>query len=291
MTAKLGVWFSPDGLAAADSEAMARNIETLGYDSLWVGEVFGRDPFAHLAFLGSRTDRLILATGIANIYNRHPGSMKQAADTLAEQTGGRFILGLGVSSPVIVSKIRGLDYAKPYSYMVEYLEKMEASRYMSVPPAEPVPVILAALGPKMLALSGEKADGAHTYNVTPEHTQSARKILGPDKSLVVEQKIMLQEDPGKARALSAKALSFYAAAPGYRNAWKGLGFSDEEIDSGAPRFVDALVAWGSEDSIRARLQEHVDAGASEILIQPLHPERGMGALHEAALRAFAPAGG
>ena len=159
---------------------------------------------------------------------------------------------------------------------------------MSVPPAEPVPVILAALGPKMLALSGEKADGAHTYNVTAEHTQTAREILGPDKSLIVEQKVLLQEDPEKAHAIAQKTISFYATAPGYRNCWKRLGFSDEEIDSGAPRFLDAMVAWGTESSIRERLQGHYDAGASEVLIQPLHPELGMGMLDLDTLRTFAP---
>lgn len=288
MTEKIGVWFSPEGMPAASSAAMAQTIEELGYHSLWVGEVFGRDPFAHLAYLGSQTERLILASGIANVYNRHPGSMWQAANTVAEQTGGRFTLGLGVSSPVIVGKIRGLDASRPYSFMVEYLEKMAASRYMSVPPAEPVPVILAALGPKMLALSGEKADGAHTYNVSPEHTEQARKILGSDKALIVEQKVLLQEDPDRARGLAHKALSFYAQAPGYRNAWKALGFSEQDIDSGAPSFVDAIVAWGSESSVRKRISQHFDAGADEVLLHPLHPEKGMGTIDHDTLRTFAP---
>ena len=290
MQGKIGIWFAPEGLTAAQSAGMAQLIETLGYNSLWIGETFGRDPFSHLAFLGTCTERLILAPGIANIYNRHPGVMKQAANTLAEQLPGRFVLGLGVSSPVIVSKIRGIEYKRPYSFMVDYLEKMESSRYFSVPPAPAAPIILGALAPRMMALSASKCDGAHTYNVSPEHTRWAREILGPEKSLCVEQKVLLQEDPDKARTIAKNALDFYARAPGYRNAWQRLGFTEEDIDTGAPKFLDAIVAWGSAEKIRQRIQEHFDVGASEVLLHPLHPEMGMGMLDENTLRAFAPQG-
>ncbi|HAC80013.1 MAG: TIGR03620 family F420-dependent LLM class oxidoreductase [Candidatus Binatia bacterium] len=288
MTGKIGIWFAPEGLTSPQSAAMAQLVEKLGYHSLWIGETFGRDPFSHLAFLGTCTDRLVLAPGIANIYNRHPGVMQQAAHTLAEQLPGRFVLGLGVSSPVIVSKIRGLEYSRPYSFMVDYLEKMASSRYFSVPPANPAPIILGALAPRMMALSAAKGDGAHTYNVSPAHTRWAREILGPDKSLCVEQKVLLQEDPTKARAIAKSALDFYARAPGYRNAWKRLGFTENDIDSGSPEFLDAIVAWGSADSIRERIHEHFEAGASEVLLHPLHPELGMGMLDENTLRTFAP---
>lgn len=288
MTGKTGIWFAPEGLTAAQSAGMAQLIETLGYHSLWVGETFGRDPFAHLAFLGTQTESLILAPGIANIYNRHPGVMLQAANTLAEQMPGRFVLGLGVSSPVIVSKIRGIEYTRPYSFMVDYLEKMSSARYFSIPPAAPVPVILGALAPRMMALSAARGDGAHTYNVTPAHTRWSRDILGPDKSLIVEQKVLLQEDPEKARTLAKQALDFYARAPGYRNAWQALGFTEDDIDTGAPKFLDAIVAWGSAEKIRERIAEHYEAGATEVLLHPLHPENGMGMLDEDTLRTFAP---
>ena len=288
MSSKLGVWFAPEGLPAADSLALAQKLETLGYDSLWVGETFGRDPFAHLAYLGAGTSTLTLASGIANIYNRHPGVMKQAANTLAEQTGGRFVLGLGVSSPVIVQKIRGLDYSRPFQFLQEFLEKMENSRYFSIPPEHKVPVILGVLLPRALALSGEKADGAHTYNVTPEHTARAREILGLDKELVVEQKILRQTDAATARGLAKKALDFYARAPGYRKAWNGMGFGEEAIDGGDPAWIDGLVAWGDDDAIRARIDAHYAAGASQVLVHPLHPETGMGMLDLPTLEAFAP---
>jgi probable F420-dependent oxidoreductase len=198
------------------------------------------------------------------------------------------ILGLGVSSPVIVNKIRGIAYEKPLSFLRTYLDAMEESRYTSVPPAEPVPVYLAALGPKMLELAAERADGAHPYNTTPEHTAFAREVMGPDAGLCVEQKVMLTTDAAQARATGAGVLKFYARAPGYRNAWVRMGFTEEDIDGMSDRFVDALVAWGDVDRIEARLAEHAEAGATHVCIQPLHPEHGVAAVDDHVLAALAP---
>jgi probable F420-dependent oxidoreductase len=275
-------------LNARDAAAFAQRVEGLGYASLWLPETFGRDPFAHIAHLGHATDTLTLATGIANIYHRHPGVMKQGANTVAEQLGGRFVLGLGVSSPQIVSRMRGIDYGKPLTFMREYLEALEKALYTSVPPPEPVPIVLAALGPKMIALSGVKTTGAHTYNVTPEHTKQAREILGDGPNLVVEQKVILSNDAAQARAIAQKALNFYRKAPGYRNAWKRLGFSEEEIDSGAERFLDAIVAHGDEAALRAHIDAHFDAGATQVVAQPLHPEHGFGIVDWKTFEVLAP---
>ncbi len=288
MTRTLGIWFPTEGMSARDAAAFAQRIEDLGYASLWLGETFGRDPFAHIAHLGHAADRLTFATGIANVYHRHPGVMKQAANTLAEQLGGRFVLGLGVSSPQIVSGMRGIDYGKPLTFMRQYLEAMDGALYVSVPPAEPVPVVLAALGPKMLALSAEKTAGAHTYNMTPEHTRQAREILGAEAELCVEQKVVLSSDAAQARGIAKKALGFYRKAPGYRNAWKRLGFSEDEIDSGAERYLDGIVAWGAEDALRARADAHFDAGATQVVLHPLHPESGVGVPDWKAFEALAP---
>ncbi len=282
------LWAAPETLDAPALADLARRCEELGYRRLWLGETFGRDPFAQAAHLGAATTTLGIATGIANVYNRHPGVMKQGAYTIAEQTSGRFTLGLGVSSPVIVNKFRGLDYDKPLSYMRSYLDAMDEARYISVPPENPPPVLLAALGPKMLELAAEQTQGAHPYNVTPEHTAFAREVMGPDAELAVEQKVLLSQDPELARATGAKVMKFYAAAPGYRNCWKRLGFSDDDIDNMEPRFVDAMVAWGDVDTIEARLQAHADAGATEVCVQPLHPELGVAQIDDDAMKAFAP---
>jgi probable F420-dependent oxidoreductase len=289
MNRSIGVWFPTEGMNARDAASFAQRIEQLGYSRLWLGETFGRDPFVHIAHLGAVTDRLELATGIANVYHRHPGVMKQAANTVAEQLGGRVTLGLGVSSPQIVSKMRGIDYGKPLTFMRAYLDAMDASFYASVPPEPAVPVVLAALGPKMLALAADRTEGAHTYNVTPEHTRKAREIVGPDAGLFVEQKVVLSTDPAKAREAAKKGLAFYRKAPGYRNCWLSLGFSEEEIDSGGPRFLDAIVAWGDEAAIARRVDEHFEAGASHVCVQPLDLDGQVGVPDWKAFEALAPA--
>jgi len=287
-TCDRGVWFAPEGLTGEQLVAFGQRTEALGYSKLWVGETFGRDPFAQLALIGANTTTLGLASGIANIYHRHPGVMLMGANTVAEATGGRMTLGIGVSSPAIVNKVRGIDYGKPLAFLRTYLEAMEGSMYTSVAPAEPVPVVLAALGPKMLELAAEKTAGAHPYNTTPEHTAMAREVMGPDAELCVEQKVILTEDPAVARATGAKVLKFYSRAPGYVNAWKRLGFSDDDISTQSDRLVDAIVSWGSIDQIEARLQEHADAGASHVCIHPLHPKDGQGRPDDDALVALAP---
>ena len=287
MTRRLGVWAAPEGLTAHDVERLATRIEELGYSTLWLAETFGRDPFALAASLGHVTDELVLATGIANIYNRHAGVMKQAANTIAEQTGGRFLLGLGVSSPQIVEQQRGLTYGKPLTYLREYLDAYDAAPYLSVPPPTPVPVVLAALGPKMLELAASR-DGALTYNVTPEHTAMARELMGADSMLYVEQKVILTTNADRARATAAGMLRFYRKAPGYRTMWNALGFADEDIDTPTERWLDAVVAFGDSDAIKTRLQAHFDAGADHVCIQVLHPDLGIGAVDDDALRALAP---
>ena len=195
--------------------------------------------------------------------------MMQAANTLAEQTGGRFVLGLGVSHEPMVAGLRKLDYSKPLTQMRAYLEAMDASPYMAVPPADPPLRLLAALGPKMLELSATAADGAHPYFVTPEHTAEARAVIGPDKLLCVEQKVILSNDPEAARAAANVQIDRYAGLPNYRNNWKRIGFTEDEIEQRTHRFVDHVIVWGDEDRSRAGIQAHYDAGADHVCIQPV----------------------
>ena len=268
---KLAVWAFADGLAAADAAALARRAETWGYSAFWIPEAFGRNPFPFAAWLLARTEKIIVATGIANIYARDPLATRAAQLTLAEQSGGRFLLGLGVSHERMVRDVRGHDYdPKPVSRMRAYLEAMARVEYRAPMPAEPPPVVLAALGPRMLELSGRMADGAHPYNVTPEHTAEARRILGSGKWLCPEQKVLLERNPATARAIARAAIGFYLAAPNYANNLKRLGFSDSDlVGNGSDRLVDALVAWGDLAAIRARIQAHWDAGADQVCVQAL----------------------
>lgn len=288
-TGSIGVWYFTEAMALPQAAEFAQRVESLGYSHLWLPETMGRNPFAHAAYLFTQTERLQIATGIANIYHRHPGMMAQSSNTLAEQSGGRFLLGIGVSHAPLVEGLRGLSYGKPVATMRKYLEQMGQAPYSSIPPAEPPKTVIAALGPKMLALSAEKADGAHPYWTTPEHTRQAREILGPDKLLCVEQKVCLETDPEKARATGRKALAMYVALPNYANNWRRLGFTDADIaDGGSDKLIDGLVAWGDEKAISSRIQAHVDAGATHVCIQPLKVDGPMGEVDWNVLEAMAP---
>ncbi len=283
-----GVWTHTETMPGADAVALAQRIESLGYSTLWLPETAGKDPFALIGMLAANTTELRFATGIANIFHRHPGVMKQAAMTLAEQSGGRFILGIGVSHGPLVAGLRGLDYSKPLASMSSYLDGYDASPFMAFPPAEPPKRVLAALGPKMLELARDKADGAHPYWTTPDHTALARKILGPDKLLLVEQKVVGTTEASVARAAAINAVNSYRTLPNYRNNWLRLGFTDEEIDANDPRFLDGVVAWGTTEQIKARVQEHIDAGADQVCVQPLDSENRLGVVDWDVLEALAP---
>ena len=270
-----GVFFYPDGLTSREAVAFARRIEALGYSALWLPEAGGRDPFVLAARLLDHTETLIVATGIANIYARDAVSMKAAQYTLAEQSGGRFLLGIGVSHRLLVEDIRGHAYGPPLAAMRAFLERYAAASFGAVAPAERPPVVLAALGPKMLELARERADGAHPYMVTPEHTRQARKILGPDRLLCTEHKVYLEKDLAKARAVAraTPALSMGLSLPNYRNSLIRQGFEVHDFENGlSDRLIDALVAMGDAESIERRLSAHMNAGANHVCIQPLHPE-------------------
>jgi probable F420-dependent oxidoreductase len=267
---KLGVWFFTEAMTAVQAAAFAQQVEGWGYGALWVPEARGRNSLVHSAWLLSQTERLVIATGIANIFARDAQATVGARKALDEQSGGRFLLGLGVSHAPLVERLRGHNYNRPLAFMREYLGKMEQAVYDAVPPRQQGELVLAALGPKMLELSRDMTDGAHPYNVTPEHTAEARSILGPNKRLYVEQKVMLESDPAVARGAARELLRMYIGLPNYRNNWLRLGFTDEEIDSSADRFLDAMVAWGDEAAIAARIQAHLDAGADHVCLQPVN---------------------
>src|SRR5262245_52514623 len=286
---RLGVWTFLDNMSAGAAATFARRIETLGYTALWIPEAIGRDPFAFLGYVAARTERLILATGIANIYARDAMAMRASQMTLLECSGGRFLLGLGVSHQQLVSGLRHHEYRKPVAAMTEYLDAMHSAFYRGPGAELDAPIALAALRPAMLRLARDKARGAHPYFTPPEHTARARAILGPGKWLAPEQKVLLESDPDKARAVARAAMQIYLGLPNYQNNLKWLGFSDDDIaNGGSDRLVDAIVAWGDETAIRRRIQAHYDAGADHVCIQPLRPDGEPGP-DERALEALKPA--
>jgi len=264
----LGVWAAIDGLAAADTAAFARRVEAWGYGALWTPEAVGREVFSACAWLLANTSSLIIASGIANIYARDSFSAAAAQKGLNEQSGGRFLLGLGVSHIPLVEGVRKLQYGKPVATMGAYLRAMADAPYESVPPPAAPKTVVAALGPKMLELAAELADGAHPYNVTPEHTRQARALLGAGKLLCVEQAAILETSPTDARAIARRFLDIYLGLPNYVDHWRRLGFTDADFaGGGSDRLVDALFAWGDEKAIRARIDEHWQAGADHVCIQ------------------------
>lgn len=268
-----GVFCFTDALNPAQLIELAQRTEQLGYSALWYPEVLGYESFALGGFLLAHTTNLIIASSIANIYARDPTATKQGQHSLAKLYGGRFMLGLGVSHVPLVEDARGHQYRQPVATMRAYLDSLDKATPIAPPLDEPPPTVLAALGPRMTALAGARTAGAFPYNVTPEHTAQARAIIGPEKWLCVEQKVLLTTDPAKARELARQAMAFYLPLTNYRANWLRLGFSDEDLaGGGSDRFLDAMVAWGNEAAIRQRIQAHFDAGASHVCIQPLHPD-------------------
>jgi len=266
-----GIWTTQlDIFPAARAQEAAAELEELGFGALWSGEATGREALTSAGLLLAGTKRIVIATGIANIYGRDPVTMAAAQKTLAEAYPNRFLLGLGVSHVPLVEKLRGHRYDKPVATMRAYLEGMDKAPYQAVPPPSKPPRVLAALGPKMLQLSAECADGAHPYNTTPKHTAQARELLGPGPYLCPEQAVILETDPAKARAIARKFLAIYLTLPNYTNNFLRLGFQEADFSNGgSDRLIDAVVAWGDLKSVLSRIHEHHSAGADHVCIQVL----------------------
>ena len=272
---RIGVWSGAFTVApAAEARPAAREIEELGYDTLWYPEGLGtRESFTNGAVLLAATDRIRVGSGLANIWARDAVAAANAARVLSDAYDDRFLLGLGVSHPRQVDP-RGHVYRRPVAALRAYLDAMDDDPFVSPDgPAvtrPPVPRVVAALRPPMLRLAAEKALGALTFLVPVEHTRRAREILGPDVLLVVEQKVVLADDPRDARKRARAALTWYLDTPNYLDNLRWLGFSDADFaNGGSEELVDAVVAAGSADAIEARCRSHLEAGATQVAIHPL----------------------
>jgi probable F420-dependent oxidoreductase len=268
---RLGLWTAAlDMVPARQAQELAVELEELGYGAVWLPEVAGRDVFVHMALLLSATTNLIGATGIANIWGRDAVAMAGAVKGLTEAFPERVLVGLGVSHQPLVEGLRGHNYDKPLTAMRTYLERFDASPYSAFRPTTPVRRVLAALGPKMLELSADKADGAHPYFTPPEHTALARQTLGPGPLLCPEQAVLLESDPERARLIGRAYCSVYTRLPNYANNLRRLGFTDDDLENGgSDRLVDAIVSWGGVEEITARVKAHFDAGADHVCVQML----------------------
>jgi probable F420-dependent oxidoreductase len=264
----IAAWsWSSHQLSAQRAGEVAREIEALGYPMTWIPEVVGsKEVFAHSALLLSATSRLGVGTGIASIYARDPMAMANAAKALAEAYPGRFVLGIGVSSERSVTR-RGGNYGPPLTTMRDYLDAMMAAAYAGPEPDPPVPLVLAAVGPRMLELAAERADGAHPFFVPVEHTADARRIVGPDPWLVVAVPIVFATDPAEARRVARSFAGHYFELPHHRANLGRYGFGEADLAGhGSDRVIDAIVAWGGVDAIASRVQDHLAAGADQVAL-------------------------
>ena len=267
---RVGLWtFLLDEHPTSRVRELAQEIEEMGWPTLWRPESTGRDALVSSSVLLDATSRLVVASGIAQIYARHPVTTAAAQKTLFEAHEGRFLLGLGVSHAPSVEGIRKLEYRTPYSDMVAYLEAMAEAPYTAVEPATKPPTVLAALGPRMLKLSAEAADGAHPYFTPPEHTAAARDILGTGPLLAPEQMVVIDSNLDRARSVARTNMARYLRLPNYTNNLLRYGFTQTDIDDITDRLVDGIVACGDIDVTVDRVQQHLDAGADHVCIQVL----------------------
>lgn len=262
---KVGLWSLEMRFGdKARSSAAAEELDALGYGAVWIpGGIDDAAP-ADVERLLQATSRMAIATGILNIWKHDPAELAAWFVGLPGEWQARTLLGLGISHGPLI----GEKWGKPLEVTAAFLDGMFAA---GMPRDN---LCLAALGPKMVALSGERTAGAHPYLVTPEHTAQARRILGPGPLLAPEQGVILEEDAGKARALALGALEHYRGLPNYRNNWLRLGFSEAEIDACDDRLVDALFAIGSVEAVAARVRAHLEAGADHVCLQVIAGPQG-----------------
>jgi probable F420-dependent oxidoreductase len=260
---KLGVWSSelrwsqePGG------EQFARDLEEMGFGALWIPGGFDDKVLEDVSRLLAATQKAVVATGILNLWKYKPAEVASWFAALSAEHKARTMIGIGISHSALI----GEDYARPLANTRKFLVGLEAAG-MAMDNTS-----LAALGPKMVALSGEKTAGAHPYLVDAKHSQQARAILGSGKLLAPEQGVAFGATVEEARATAAKGVSFYKTLPNYRNNWLRLGYTDEEIETDADRFIDGIVACGDVTTMANRVREHWQAGADHVCVQIISAE-------------------
>jgi probable F420-dependent oxidoreductase len=266
---RVGAWsFALETLPAEREREMVAEIERLGYGAIWIPEaVTSKEAFGHSALLLGATDRVVVATGIANVWARDPVAMANGSRTLSDAHPGRFLLGIGVSHEGSVRR-RGERYERPFTKMRGYLDAMERATWSAPEPEAPPWRMLAALGPRMLELAAERTLGAHPYFVPVEHTAFARERLGPGPVLAVEQTAVLETDPERARRAARAFATDYLDTPNYAANLRRMGWSDADIaGQGSDAVIDAVVVWGDAHRIARRVREHLDAGADHVCVQ------------------------
>ena len=270
---RFGIWtFDFEDQPAALMRESVQELEELGWRAFWIPELLGREAFSHAGYLLASTERMAIVNGIAQIWSRGAMWTYGAARLLADAYPGRYVLGLGFGG-------QDKPGTTPLAAMSAYLDELDAQQTPNPAPAIPAPRILAAYGPKMLALARDRAAGAHTYKVNVAHTARAREILGPDAFLGVEHAVLFETDPAAARAVARVHLATYLNGQYNVAKFRRLGYSEDDLSNGgSDRFVDDFVFWGRPDTIAEKLQAHVAAGADHVGIQVIGIKAGQSAM-------------
>jgi probable F420-dependent oxidoreductase len=262
----VGIWTSSrqwpaDAARLADAASV---LDESGYGALWLGGA--SDDLKLPAAVLAATERLVVATGIVDVWTSVAAATAARHHEVSTAHPGRFLLGLGSGHARSVEAATGQRYTRPVTRLASYLDELDAAE----PPVPAHERVLAALGPRALALAAARAAGAHPYLVTPEHTAEARSVLGEAPLLAPEQKVVIESDPAEARRVARRSLAIYLDLPNYLTNLRRLGFDDRDFaDGGSDRLVDALVAWGDVDAVRRRIDEHLSAGADHVAVQVL----------------------
>jgi probable F420-dependent oxidoreductase len=247
-------------------------IEELGYGAIWFGEGLGREAFTHASILLGATRRIAVGTGIANIFGRDPVTMLNGARTLAEAWPDRFVLGMGVSHAKLVTA-RGHAYAQPVTAMASYLDAMEAApAYTAVAPRSSPPIVLAGLGPRMLALAAERTSGALMFFVDTTYIKRAREIVGPDPFLGLISLVAVRSTRRESRSIGDRHTRSHIEMPNYRRNLLRMGWTDEDlVDAGSDALFDAIVPWGQPERIAERVGAQYSAGADHVAVNVVSP--------------------
>ena len=272
MDKRFGMLQWTEGTTGKDLVANTQRFEELGYHELWLPEAFGRETLSTCGYLLASTSRLNVSSGIATVYGRDADAAAQAANGLAELSGGRFRLGLGVSHPVLVEP-RGHSWIKPVPKMRGFLERLHQAPIESPLAAEKPKVIVAGHGSGLMRVARDLADGSFLFLQPIETVRAAREMLGPDKELHVTVRCVLESDPTKARDLARRASAFYISLPAYQARWTEQGYEPADWETGgSDRLIDAITAWGDAASIKATLDEYFEAGATQVVLYPANPD-------------------
>jgi len=264
----VGIWTPVlDALPVAEVRALAVQLEQAGAGAVWYGEAYGREAFQQAGLLLMDTSELVVGPSIANIWGRDAVAARGAQAALGALYPDRFVLGVGVSHAPLVERLRGHAYTGPLLHMREWLQAFADLQPFIVDATPPHPVMVAALGPKMLEVSAELADGALPYLTLPEHTAQARQILGPDRTLVVEAGAVLTGDQQSWQERAHRHLEIYTGLPNYRNSWLRQGFTEDDFPRGGSDRLKAAMVTHGMDATLERIREHLDAGADQVAVQ------------------------